>query len=130
MRRLQKESSVKVISYELNLARTTPSVRILAHKNGDIGYSDGVTVIANSINQVLSWYFFAKYQVFPSKKCQKYLDILLNEVKQDQAIIGQNLTPLPSLFSSRNSPHTWGGQSPFTFILWLTGPCLRRFRNI
>ena len=53
LKRLQKESSVRVIAYELNLAQTTPSVRISAHKNGDTNYNEGIIVIGNSINQVM-----------------------------------------------------------------------------
>ena len=54
LKRLQKESSVRVIAYELNLAQTTPSVRISAHRNGDSNYNEGVVVIGNSINQVMA----------------------------------------------------------------------------
>ncbi|XP_065070876.1 doublecortin domain-containing protein 1-like [Rhopilema esculentum] len=53
LKRLQQESSVRIIAYELNLAQTTPSVRICAHRNGDTHYTEGVLVIANSINQFL-----------------------------------------------------------------------------
>lgn len=126
---MQKESSVKVISYELNLARTTPSVRILAHRNGDIGYNDGVTVIANSIYQVLSSYFYTKYQIIPSNKCQQCTDILLSEVEQEIRRCLDKILPLPP-FSSYNISHTRGGQPSFLFNLGLAGPCFRRFRDI
>ena len=52
LQRLDKESSVRVIAYELHLAQTTPSVRIRAYKNGEGSASEGVIIIGNVINQV------------------------------------------------------------------------------
>ncbi len=69
LKRLQMESSVRVIAYELNLAQTTPSVRICARKNGET--SDGVIVIGNSINQVS--FFVIKLLCFVAVFCSIYL---------------------------------------------------------